>query len=34
MALMNMMASVAICSIEVAGAPVDAPMPRLSNVIT
>jgi hypothetical protein len=33
-ALMNVVASVAIWSIDVAGAPVDAPMPRLSNVIT
>jgi hypothetical protein len=31
---MNVMASLAICSIEVAGAPLGAPMPRLSNVMT
>jgi hypothetical protein len=31
---MNMIASVAICSIEVAGAPLEAPTPRLSKVIT
>jgi hypothetical protein len=34
MASMNVIASLATCSIEVAGTPLDAPMPRLSNVIT
>ncbi|MCY1371474.1 hypothetical protein D9M69_586190 [compost metagenome] len=34
LALMKVMASSAICSIELAGEPVEAPMPRLSKVMT